>query len=142
MEFMSQGVPVVASRTKIDAFYFEEGIVHFFQSGNREAMAEAMLDVINSNDLRESLARRGYDYVRRNGWDLKKREYMDLIDSLSTEIFNDVQTGDPQPSADTISGDMPQEMQTRPMTDPLVQEVNALTVRLEDSSSVSSLERR
>jgi hypothetical protein len=67
---------------------------------------------------------------------------MDLIDSLSTEIFNDVQTGDPQPSADTISGDMPQEMQTRPMTDPLVQEVNALTVRLEDSSSVSSLERR
>src|SRR5208282_1608550 len=44
MEFMSQGVPVVASRTKVDSFYFEEGIVHFFQSGDSEAMAEAMLE--------------------------------------------------------------------------------------------------
>ena len=91
MEFMSQGVPVVVSRTKIDTFYFEEGVVHFFPSGDSLAMAQAMLDVVNDKDLRESLIAQGYEYVERHGWDQKKKEYLDLIDSLSTERFDDVQ---------------------------------------------------
>ncbi len=91
MEFMSQGVPVVVSRTKIDTFYFEEGVVHFFPSGDSEAMAKAMLDVINDKTLRESLVARGYEYVERNSWGSKKKEYLDLIDSLSTELFDDVE---------------------------------------------------
>ena len=90
MEFMSQGVPVVVSRTKIDAFYFVEGVVHFFRSGDSQAMAEAMLDVVNNKELRESLVRRGYDYVERNDWGQKKKQYLDLIDSLSMERFDDV----------------------------------------------------
>lgn len=142
MEFMSQGVPVVASRTKIDAFYFEEGIVHFFRSGDSEAMAEAMLEVIKSKDLRESLARRGYEYVKRNGWDQKKHEYIELIDSLSTETFDDVQAGDLQPALGSISADMPHDIQIQPVADPLMQEVDAVAVRLEERSSVSSLESR
>jgi len=91
MEFMSQGVPVVVSRTKVDAFYFEEGVVHFFNSGDSDAMARAMLDVINDDELRKSLVARGYEYAERNGWGQKKKEYLDLIDSLSTELFDDVQ---------------------------------------------------
>ncbi len=87
MEFMSQGVPVVASRTKIDAFYFEEGIVHFFESGNSVAMAQAMLDVVTNSELRTELITRGYDYALRNNWDQKKQEYINLVDSLSTEHF-------------------------------------------------------
>jgi glycosyltransferase involved in cell wall biosynthesis/peptidoglycan/xylan/chitin deacetylase (PgdA/CDA1 family) len=98
MEFMSQGVPVVVSRTKIDAFYFEEGVVHFFKSGDSQAMAEAMLDVINSPNLRESLVRRGYDYADHNGWARKKKEYLDLIDSLSTESFNSAYPTPPRAS--------------------------------------------
>ena len=90
MEFMSQGVPVVVSRTKIDSFYFEEGVVHFFPSGDSEAMAKAMLDVINNRDLRESLVTRGYEYVQRNNWATKRQGYLDLIDSLSTETFDDI----------------------------------------------------
>jgi glycosyltransferase involved in cell wall biosynthesis len=91
MEFMSQGVPVVLSRTKIDAFYFEEGVVHFFQSGDSEALATAMLDVIGDKDLRRSLIARGYEYVELHGWNRKKKEYLDLIGSLSTELFLDVE---------------------------------------------------
>jgi len=90
MEFMSQGVPVVVSRTKIDLFYFEEGDVHFFRSGDSQEMAKAMLEVIHQPDLRESLVERGYEYVERNGWAHKKKEYLDLIDSLSTERFDDI----------------------------------------------------
>jgi hypothetical protein len=53
-------------------------------------MAKAMLEVIHQPDLRESLVERGYEYVERNGWAHKKKEYLDLIDSLSTERFDDI----------------------------------------------------
>jgi glycosyltransferase involved in cell wall biosynthesis/peptidoglycan/xylan/chitin deacetylase (PgdA/CDA1 family) len=96
MEFMSQGVPVVVSKTKIDSFYFDEGTVHFFPSGNSQAMAAAMLDVIENNHLRETLVAGGYDYVERNGWQRKKQDYLNLVDSLSTEVFVDVKPAEAQ----------------------------------------------
>jgi glycosyltransferase involved in cell wall biosynthesis len=34
MEFMSVGVPVVVSSTKIDRYYFNDAVVRFFESGN------------------------------------------------------------------------------------------------------------
>jgi glycosyltransferase involved in cell wall biosynthesis len=83
MEFMSQGVPVVVSRTKIDSLYFSEGTVHFFESGNSHAMAEAMVDVFKDKELRQSLVTRGLEYCEHNGWARKKSEYLDLIDSLT-----------------------------------------------------------
>jgi glycosyltransferase involved in cell wall biosynthesis len=91
MEFMSQGVPVVVSQTKVDTFYFDEGVVHFFRSGDSQAMAQAMLDVVNNQQLRESLVTRGFEHVEQNGWGRKKKEYLDLIDSLSTECFDEIQ---------------------------------------------------
>src|SRR5581483_7141670 len=36
MEFMSQGVPVVLSRTKIDSFYFDPSVVRFFEPGDSQ----------------------------------------------------------------------------------------------------------
>lgn len=89
MEFMSQGVPVVVSRTKVDTFYFDEGTVHFFPSGDSRALAEAILDVANNRELRETLISRGHQYVERNGWNRKKTEYLDLVDSLTAEEFPD-----------------------------------------------------
>ena len=87
MEFMSQGVPVVVSRTKIDLFYFNDTVVRFFESGNALALAEAMLQVIEDRPLREALVAKGYEYVVRHGWDSRRRDYLNLIDSLSTETF-------------------------------------------------------
>jgi glycosyltransferase involved in cell wall biosynthesis len=85
MEFMSQGIPVVVSRTKIDSYYFDDETVRFFPSGDSAAMAEAMYEVASNPQLRESLIRRGLEYVELNGWDHIKQEYFDLIDGLSTE---------------------------------------------------------
>ena len=87
MEFMSQGVPVVISRTKIDSYYFDDQVARFFPSGDVPAMAAAMLEVIQNKELRESMIARGYEYVERNNWDGKKKEYLDLVDSLTVEGF-------------------------------------------------------
>jgi glycosyltransferase involved in cell wall biosynthesis len=89
MEFMSQGIPVVASSTKIDRFYFDERVVRFFPSGNSRAMAEAVLELINNKELCQQLVARGHEYVDRNGWQNKKQDYLDLVDCLVTEVDAD-----------------------------------------------------
>jgi hypothetical protein len=38
--------------------------------------------------LRESLIRRGLEYVELHGWDRTKQQYFDLVDNLSTQKFD------------------------------------------------------
>jgi len=83
MEFMSQGIPVVVSKTKIDCFYFDDSVVRFFTSGDDQAMADAMLEVITNRALRERMISKGYEYVAKNSWEAKKQEYLHLIDTLA-----------------------------------------------------------
>jgi glycosyltransferase involved in cell wall biosynthesis len=92
MEFMSQGVPVVLSRTKIDSFYFDDTSVRFFESGDIQALADAMLELIEHPEVRESLIVAGYEYVDRHGWNTKKSDYFDLVDSLTVESFSAYRT--------------------------------------------------
>jgi glycosyltransferase involved in cell wall biosynthesis len=87
MEFMSQGVPVVLSRTKIDNFYFDDSVVRFFKSGDVQALAAAMLELIENQSLRNNLVAAGLKYVDLHSWDRRKAEYLELVDSLSTEVF-------------------------------------------------------
>jgi glycosyltransferase involved in cell wall biosynthesis len=85
MEFMSQGVPVIASRTKVDTFYFDGSTVRFFASGDDQALAEAILEVAEHVDVRQSLIASGYAYVDQHNWDRRKKDYLDLVDSLLTD---------------------------------------------------------
>ena len=87
MEFMSQGLPVVLSRTKIDAYYFNDSVVRFFVSGDVKALAEAICEVIENKALREKLIAGGYGYVDVHGWNSRKDEYLNLVDDLTTEEF-------------------------------------------------------
>jgi glycosyltransferase involved in cell wall biosynthesis len=82
MEYMAEGVPVIVSRTKIDEFYFNNSVVRFFESGNDNELAEAMLCLMRDKGLREGLARNASEYVAQNNWNTKKHEYLHLVDSL------------------------------------------------------------
>jgi glycosyltransferase involved in cell wall biosynthesis len=67
MEFMSQGVPAVVSRTKIGTFYFDDLVSEFFESGNAEAMADDMLEAIKDPALWPALSAKGFfEYVARH----------------------------------------------------------------------------
>jgi glycosyltransferase involved in cell wall biosynthesis len=82
MEFMALGVPLVVSSTKIDRHYFSDSVVRFFESGNDEAMADAMFEVLTNVALREGMVRRANEYVARNSWERHKARYLQLVDSL------------------------------------------------------------
>jgi glycosyltransferase involved in cell wall biosynthesis len=82
MEFMAEGVPVIVSKTKVDSFYFNDSVVRFFESGNEDDLAKAMLDLMKNRELRERLVRNANEYVARNNWDTRKQKYLSLVDSL------------------------------------------------------------
>ncbi|HEV2437686.1 MAG TPA: glycosyltransferase family 4 protein [Verrucomicrobiae bacterium] len=88
MEFMAGRVPVIVSRTKVDTFYFNHSVVRFFESGDENDLARAMVDLMNNRELRESLVRNASAYVLQNNWDTRKQKYLNLVDSLisSTEL--------------------------------------------------------
>lgn len=82
MEFMSVGVPVVISSTKIDRFYFNDSVVRFFESGNVDALASGMLELLNNVPLREEMVKRANEYVTQNSWEVRKSDYLALVDSI------------------------------------------------------------
>jgi glycosyltransferase involved in cell wall biosynthesis len=88
MEFMSVGVPAVVSSTKIDRFYFNDSVVRFFESGNVDALADAMLEVLSNKALREGMIARASEYAVQNSWEVRKADYLQLVDSLCSVSRN------------------------------------------------------
>lgn len=82
MEFMAMGVPVVASRTRIDQYYFKEDIIQFFESDDAEDLASKVYELMTNPEQREALRARSSEFIAQNNWDVKKHEYFDLLDTL------------------------------------------------------------
>jgi predicted ATP-grasp superfamily ATP-dependent carboligase len=81
MEFMSLGVPVVVSNTKIDRYYFDDSIVRFFQAGDPDSLAQAMYEVLSNDKLRGEMVSRALQYAAQNSWESRKPAYLGLVDS-------------------------------------------------------------
>jgi glycosyltransferase involved in cell wall biosynthesis len=88
MEFMSLGVPMVVSETKIDRYYFNDSVVRFFKSGNPQALAAAIVEVLQNDDLRQRLIANAFVYAAQNSWEVRKKDYLTLVDSLCPANVN------------------------------------------------------
>jgi glycosyltransferase involved in cell wall biosynthesis len=82
LEFMALGVPVLASDTRVHEMYFSSK-VEFFESENVEELAARILALSRDGEKREALRMTGFAYVAENNWDLKRHEYLDLVDRLT-----------------------------------------------------------
>lgn len=86
MEFMAMGVPVLASRTRIDEFYFgggpTGGLVEFFESGDARDMAAKILLLIEEPERVAELRRHSSAFIAQNNWTVKQEEYFELVDGL------------------------------------------------------------
>lgn len=79
LEFMSLGVPIIISRTRIDQYYFDDSVVYFFEAGNVEAMASAMLSIASNTDLYNRYSQAGYKFAKEFRWAHKKSLYLDIL---------------------------------------------------------------
>lgn len=92
MEFMSLGVPVIVSRTRIDTFYHDDSMVKFVESENEADLASAMFLLWQSPELCQKLAENGSRYVQENNWARKKIGYLSLVDSLASRSHRGVES--------------------------------------------------
>ncbi len=84
-EFMALGIPVVVSSTKIDRHYFNDSIVRFFESGNQDALAEALVAILRDGEKRRSMTALATEHIRVNNWEIGKLDYYKLVDELCHE---------------------------------------------------------
>ena len=90
LEFMSSGVPVIVSRTKIDTYYHSDQTVKFFESENEGDLANCILLLRRDPELRSRLAANAAKYAQENNWEAKKEQYLSLVDSLASADHNGV----------------------------------------------------
>jgi len=82
MEFMSLGIPLIVSKTKIDTFYHNPEQVRFFESENEADLAEVILQLWGEPELRAQLVAGASRYIAQNTWTVRKQDYLDLVDRL------------------------------------------------------------
>jgi glycosyltransferase involved in cell wall biosynthesis len=83
MEFMAMNVPVIVSRTRIDEYYFSDQMVQFFESDNAADLATKILELIKNPARRTALSTCSLAFIALNNWDVKKHEYLELVDRLA-----------------------------------------------------------
>ncbi len=77
-----QGIPVVVSGTKIDRYSSNDGVVRFFESGNVDALAEAMFELLGSRTKCQEMVARACAYAAQNSWESRQADYLNLVDDL------------------------------------------------------------
>jgi glycosyltransferase involved in cell wall biosynthesis len=82
LEFMSLGIPVIVSKTKIDNYYFNDSVVKFFIPDDVDDLAQSMLTLLKNKNQRDTLRDNALCFVEDYRWSKKKNEYFDLVDSL------------------------------------------------------------
>ena len=82
LEFMSLGVPIIVTKTKIDSFYFNESIVKFAEPENVDDLAACMRLMIENGVYRDRQIREAQKFVAAMSWDKRKDEYLGLVDHL------------------------------------------------------------
>jgi glycosyltransferase involved in cell wall biosynthesis len=96
MEFMAVGVPVVVSNTTIDRYYFNSQLVQFFEADSVNDLAAKILELINDPAKCRTLREASMRFSQQNSWDVKKAEYLDLVDHLTaTKCYGQSRVPDP-----------------------------------------------
>jgi glycosyltransferase involved in cell wall biosynthesis len=82
-DFMTVGLPVIASRTKIDEYYFDDSMIMFFEPENPQDLARCIIELMNSRGRRDSLVANGRRFIAENNWGKKVDIYLQIVERLS-----------------------------------------------------------
>ena len=82
LEFMATNVPVIVSKTCVDAHHFNSMLVRFFAPGDERDLATAMLDVFSNRGNARTRAEAARQFAIRNSWQARGGEYRELITAL------------------------------------------------------------
>jgi glycosyltransferase involved in cell wall biosynthesis len=81
-EFMAVGVPLIVSRTRIHQYYYTDELVKYYDGDDDAALAENIVRLRNSPELRHLQVTNALKYVEEHSWDVEKFQYLGIVDSL------------------------------------------------------------
>lgn len=84
LEYISLGIPIVISKTKVHGYYYKESMVKFFQPGNPDDLAKAVIEIAENREERDRLVLNAQRFICENGWNITKEKYYRILD----RIFN------------------------------------------------------
>jgi glycosyltransferase involved in cell wall biosynthesis len=85
LEFMACGVPIIVSRTQIDAHYFDDSVVRFFTPGSVDDLARAMLWTYEHRAEHGEWIRAASAFASRFSWQERSTDYLDIVHRLVGE---------------------------------------------------------
>jgi glycosyltransferase involved in cell wall biosynthesis len=81
-DFASVGLPSIVSHTRGDSLYFDESMVLFFEPGNVEQLADCIIKLYNSEELRRSLSENSKKLSKKVNWEMMKEDLYAIYDKL------------------------------------------------------------
>lgn len=82
LEFMSCGVPVLMSATKIDRYYFNDSVVRFFEPGDVDGLAGGIVELARNKNLRMEYSKKALQFAEDFSWKNKQQDYTAIVDRL------------------------------------------------------------
>jgi len=82
LDFMASGIPVIASRTTIDEFYFNDTQIMFFTPESHEDLANCIIKLHGDANRKKQLSENGLKFAADNNWDIKGKVFVDIVNNL------------------------------------------------------------
>ncbi len=84
-EYAAMGKPAVASRLPMVEAMFPPGTVTTYEAGDAEALAEALLHLVDDGPAREAAVARTAELVGELSWERVSERYLALVESLARD---------------------------------------------------------
>ena len=82
LEYISMEIPIVISKTKAHAFYYDNSMVKFFEPCNSEDLARAVVDLFDNAEERALLVKNASAFMKEHGWNKSKEVYSKIVNDL------------------------------------------------------------
>jgi glycosyltransferase involved in cell wall biosynthesis len=83
MEYVALGVPAITTRTKTIEAYFDDSMVQFFQAGSVDSLSHCINDLFINSAKRAAMVKNANKFNEKYNWNVQKKNYYELIDSLT-----------------------------------------------------------
>jgi len=83
LEYISLGIPIVISKTKGHSYYYDSSMVKFFEPGDKDDLAKAVIDLYTNEAERKMLRTQSRSFIEKFGWQNTKKTYTQIVQNLS-----------------------------------------------------------
>ena len=85
MEYIALGIPVVAPRLKAIEYYFDRGMVGYFEPESVDSLAGMILSLYEDASKREKQTEKARVFLERYGWENHQLDLLNLYRQMNLQ---------------------------------------------------------